>query len=442
MPVQSTTEEATHLDLVQATLRYAAENTRHYRQAFAGLNLGIQSLEDLRRFPLLERETLAKRGSDLLVEGVVPEYVGITSGTTFGDASREPLLHYQTESEHRAWVSLYACMGEEAKGDRPLMLRLTDPDRGVEIAGAFPGCFSLPMENPYHFELILSILRREWSFPGFSKRVASLSGPLDALQLLTLLCKERRIDPSEFEIGLVSSSGWQMTSRWRRLLESYWHADVQDVYGLSEAPGMYATRCVVCSHYHFSPLSVIEVLRLDNNEPVTTGIGRVVVTCLLPVARAQPIIRYDTGDVIDVVGECDHHGLSFEYVGRRSKLILLEGANGLYPILSPLIVTEVLDSMPDVATRENTKAKQLDLRVGFGWPRYILRHETDQFGLHVNLAVELRWSPTQYPEAAQEFQDVLRRRIFEASPALTLAVEQGAVRFEVYLAEPGAVTLE
>jgi phenylacetate-coenzyme A ligase PaaK-like adenylate-forming protein len=383
MLFRSVSQEAIRLDLVRATLHYAAENTRYYRQAFVGLDLSIESLEALQRFPLLKRETLAKRGSDLLVEGVVPEYVGITSGTTFGDASREPLLHFQTESEHRAWVSLYAIMVETAKGDRPLMLRLTDPDRGVEIAGAFPGCFSVPLENPYHFELILSILRREWNFPGFSKRVVSLSGPLDVLQLLTLLCIERHIDPAEFRIGLITSSGWQMTSRWHRLLESYWGANIQDVYGLSEAPGMYATRCMVCSHYHFSPLSVIEVLRLDRDELVTTGIGRVVVTCLLPVAHAQPIIRYDTEEVIDIVDECDRQGLSFEYLGRRSKLILLEGANGFFPILSPLIVTEVLDSMPDVAFNENTKAKQLGLRAGFGWPRYFVRQERDQSRMHV-----------------------------------------------------------
>jgi phenylacetate-coenzyme A ligase PaaK-like adenylate-forming protein len=344
------------------------------------------------------------------------------------------------EGEHLAWVSLYASMVEKVRSDRPLMLRLTDPDRGVEIAGAFPGCFSLPLENLYHFELILSILRRDWSFSGFSKRIASLSGPLDLLQLLTLLCIECKTDPAQLGIRLITSSGWQLTNRWRRLLEHCWGADVQDVYGLSEAPGMFAPRCVDCSHYHFSPLSVIEVLSLDNDEPVLTGAGRVVVTCLLPVACAQPIIRYDTEDVINVVEKCGDYRLSFEYLGRRSKLVLLEGANGLYPILSPLTVTEVLDSTPDVAIYDNPKAKTLGLRVGFGWPRYTLRQERDEVGRCVDLTVELRWSPVQYPDAAQELRDALRRRIFQASPVLEVAVERGAVRFEVQLAEPGSVS--
>lgn len=152
-------DDAVRLELLRATLRHAATNAPHYRRTFAGLSPEIESLEALRRFPLLSRETFATRGTDLLAEAVAPEYVGVTSGTTF-DAARPPLLHYQTESEHNAWVSLYADMAETADGDRPLMLRLTDPDRGVQIAGAFPGCFSLPIENRYHFELILSILTR------------------------------------------------------------------------------------------------------------------------------------------------------------------------------------------------------------------------------------------------------------------------------------------
>jgi len=433
-------EKSDRLALVKATLRHAVVNTRYYRKAFRDLSLEIESLENLRRFPLLSRETLAKYGTDLLSELVAPEYVGITSGTTYGDTNRGPLLHYQTESEHSAWRDLYASMAEESGHDRPLMLRLTDPDRGVEIAGAFPGCFSLPMENRYHFELIISIIRREWSFRGFSKRVISLSGPLELLQLFTLLCMEQHIDPAEFGIGLISSSGWQITSRWRDLLEHYWCAEVQDVYGLSEAPGMFATRCLHCWNYHFSPLSVVEILHLDHDAPVTAGVGRVVVTCLLPIAHSQPIIRYDTDDVIEIAGECITHSLGFKYLGRRSKLVILNGPNGPSPVLSPLIVTEVLDSLPDVGIYENAKAARVGLRVAFGWPRYRLSHQVEQSGIRVDLTVELRWSPLQYRDSGKELQNLLIRKLFDASPELLVAVNRGDVCVNLELVEPGTMT--
>jgi hypothetical protein len=319
------------------------------------------------------------------------------------------------------------------------MLRLIDPDRGVEIAGAFRGCFSLPLENPYHFELITWILKREWSFPGCTSRIMSLSGALDSLQLLTLCCMEKGIDPEQFGLRLISSSGWQMTSRWRGLLENYWRAEIQDVYGLSEAPGMFASRCTLCSHYHFSSLSIIEVLRLDDNHSVTQGPGRIVVTCLLPIASAQPIIRYDSGDVIDVVGACEGR-LSFDYIGRKSQLILLSGPNGPLPMLSPLIVTEVLDSLPDVAIYGNLNGDKLGLRTRFGWPRYSLSQEKIVAGLRIFLNIEMRWSPMQFPRTVTETTELIRQRLFRASPLLAAGVKEGAVHLEVQLREPGSIS--
>jgi hypothetical protein len=433
--------EDARLHMLRATLRHAAARVPHYRKAFLGLNLDIMSLEDLQRLPLLDRDTLGRDGTSVLIDGVVPEYIGITSGTTFAHCRRDPLLHFQVESEHQAWVTAHGFMAESISGDHPLMLRITDPDRGVEIAGAFPGCFSVPLENPYHFQLILALLKREWSFPGFSKRVLSISGPLDALQLLTLALMERNVDPREFSIGLVSSSGWQITSRWRRLLECYWGTEVQDVYGLSEAPGMFAARCPTCSSYHFSPLSVIEILGLNHNEPITSGVGRVIVTCLLPFAHAQPLIRYDTGEVIDIRSGCPLQPFGFEYLGRRSDLIFLQKEDGTpQPVLSRMMITEVLDSNPAVACEENPKTMPLGLRNSFGWPRYRVDCQMEPSGRHLlELSAELRWAPFQYPDASDDLRKLLQDNILAASRSLSAAVARGDVRFALHLLEPGSI---
>jgi hypothetical protein len=431
------------LALVRATLRHAFAHTRYYRDALADLDLGIESIEGLRRFPLLTRDTLMAKGIDLLAEGVVPEYLGITSGTTFGAESVEPLLHFQTEEEHGAWVSLHEHVAQESRGIRPLMLRLRDVDHGVEIAGTFPGCFSLPLEKPYHFELVTSVLGREWSFPGFTGRVQSLSGPLNILKLLTLLCIERGIDAADFDVRLLTSSGWQMTSRWRGLLLGYWrHAMLDDVYGLSEAPGMSALKCAHCSHYHFSPLVVVETLGVDSDEPVDFGLARLVVTCLVPLAQSQPIIRYDTNDLIDIVGVCSTTGqIGFDYVGRRSKVVLLKEDGRPLFILSPGMVTEVLDAVPDVGEFENARANRFGLRNTFGQAKYSLTWETVGTQLHVTLVIELRWPPLHYAKAARELREMLQQRILDQSAALANAVDRRWVHLDVRLVEPGALAL-
>ena len=51
--------DAVRVQMLEATVRHAVANTRYYKDAFAGQSLDIESLEDLERFPLLDRHTLA-----------------------------------------------------------------------------------------------------------------------------------------------------------------------------------------------------------------------------------------------------------------------------------------------------------------------------------------------------------------------------------------------
>ena len=100
-------------------------------------------------------------------------------------------------------------------------------------------------------------------------------------------------------------------------------------------------------------------------------------------------------------------------------------------------MTEILDSIPDVAIYENLKAKKMSLKAEFGWPRYSVVHEKNTAGLRIGLDVEMRWSPTQFPGATQDVLNLVRSRLFHASPALAAAVHEGRVQCEVRLKEPG-----
>lgn len=242
--------EELQLDLLRETIRYAVRESAYYARAFEGIDLDLDALDDLRRFPLLDRETFSRHGMDLLVRGCVPEYLALTSGKTAAKgASREPFFHFHTEAERAARTELNSLLLDEAEGPRPLVLRLINADHGLDYGGGNPGILALPLEKRYHFEAVLTVLRREFCFPGFTPRVKVLSGVLSLLKLLTLLCMEEGVDPSQFDLGVTMSSSWFLTSRWRELIEGYWRAPVEEVYGLSETPGMYARRCLDCRRY-------------------------------------------------------------------------------------------------------------------------------------------------------------------------------------------------
>jgi hypothetical protein len=319
------------------------------------------------------------------------------------------------------------------------MLRLIVANHGIEALPNVRGCFALPLEKPYHFVAVQSLLRREFSFPEFSARIRALVGPLNLLKLLTLRCIEEGVDLRSFGVATVTSYGWQLTSRWRGLFEATWAARVEDIYGVSEVPGLTGHRCAACGRFHMSDLAVVEYLAPDRDAPVDAGAARLVATALYPLVQAQPIIRYNTGDIVDVGDVCTSSGrLGVEFLGRQDDVIFGPSESGLVPLLWPMALNEILDGMPEVATNDDPRARTVGLRSGFGSPKYRLERRHGGRGLELHLGIELRWSPRQHPRAAADVVEGTRERILGSSVALRSAVAAGAVSLDLELHEPGS----
>lgn len=430
--------EVLRLDLLRQTLSHAVSTTRYYFEAFAGLDINLQSIDGLRALPILKRADLTSRGLDLLSEGTVPEYVRLTSGKTFGESTSIPFIYYNTESERAADTAIFNQLLGSAPGERPLILKLISANHGLDLSGGRPGVFSLPLEQPYHFEAVLSVLRGDFSFPGFGRRVEVLTGSVNHLRLLTLLCVDRDIASDQFAIQYVSSHSWHLTSRWRSLLEGYWKATVDEIYGLSEVPGLYANRCLHCGHFHFAPVCVTEFLHLRRNKPVAVGFARLVATALYPLSQAQPLIRYDTGDIIELKGFCPAgQADGFEFVGRMNDLVILDDPDNPEIVLTTKTLINVMDDFPDVAADDNPRARFIGLRTLFGWPRYRLTATTSSPVCQIALDVELRWSPYQYSKAAANIKNEIKDKLIKAAPALEANMASGRVALNISLHEPG-----
>lgn len=426
-------------DALNETIERAARLSPYYREVFAGHNTSVGSLEDFRRIPVLTRHTLVQRTYDMLIEGAVPITVSLSGGTTGArDGVYRSVLTFRDEEESRARRAvLDASYG--SLSPRPLFMHLVNLGHGYDTSAALEGAFQMALERQFHFQAILSVLRHSFSFPGFTPRVRGVAGALRLLKALTLLCQRSGIEGGEFEIELLSSSSNHLTSRWRALLSEYWEADVDETYGLSEVPGLHASRCVACAHFHFAPHAMVEILALDGQESVETGVGRVVATSLYPLASIQPIIRYDTGDAIDVLGHCESSGtFGFEFVGRVADVLTVPGSVGRIVLVSPLVVNDVLDGDPRVATQQFAFAEALGLRDGVGYQKWELRMDGEHHLLQ--LAVEIGPSVADDQRVAAERD--LWHRVMSAAPRLAEAVEAGDVDFQVSLHEHGTTQLK
>jgi phenylacetate-coenzyme A ligase PaaK-like adenylate-forming protein len=425
------------LEMLNQTLCHAVENTRYYARRFEGIPLQLESLEELSRLPILTREERALHTLDLLADGVAPEYVNVTSGTTFaGRKAGPPLLHFHDSKENQALHAVRALTLRPPEGQlAPLMLVLLSSNHGLSVTGAQPGTFAIPLEKRFHLAAIREILTRDFSFKGFMPRVQALSGPLNMLKLLTLLCMEEGIAASEFDLKVVTTQGWHLTERWQRILESFWGVNVDDVYGLSEAPGCFGRRCRACGRFHLSAYSIVETLKPNGVDPVVEGCARLVVTSLYPLAQAQPTIRYDTQDLVWVAPCAKTGERSCDLLGRKRDAIFVEDDPEV-PVLTPLALHGVLDAVPQVAQHRNPRAEALGLKTSFGWPKYKVKHDTNDGRTAITLSVELRWSPRLYPPQAEALRAELEQAIMKRFPELPRAIERGRAQLVIDFAEP------
>jgi hypothetical protein len=434
-------KEARQLELLRTTVQRAASTTRYYAEVYRGLDLGFRWVKDIQRLPLLTKETVVKRNLDLLVSDTLPEYVRWTGGTTSFKSKQEPLRRFQTEEERLWYLRLHSVLATDFRGVCPLAARIVSMEHGLDFPGAIPGVFSVPLEKPAHFYALIALLRQTFSLPRVSSRVQTLSGSLTALKPLTILCMENGIDSREFAIKEIMSYGWYLTKRWRGLLESYWNVRVGEMYGLSEIPGLHALRCLECGYYHFSPLCITEVLSLDSEKPITKGIGRLVASALYPLCQSQPMLRYDTQDIIEVHAlDCPFgEGIGFTFLGRQPKVIARTGHHGkLEVLLTPTMVSEVLDEFPDVAIDPHFRVRNLDLKTPFGWQKFTVSCGGGEAGqTQIQLNIELRWPWMQYPHAAESLSKQIRTKLVGRFTVLRSALDDKTVDLEIRFKDPG-----
>jgi phenylacetate-coenzyme A ligase PaaK-like adenylate-forming protein len=426
-----------HFELLRRTLERARTLSPFYSKSLASTSTSISSLSELNALPFLSRNDLTEHLESIIIPTTEPFCLNTTHGTstdpgmaTNSRMPRRPLIFFKDIEELSLRVEIQSSLHPPGE-KRPLVCQLINLEHGIDPATFGPGCFCMPLESIRHFNTICSLLKKRFQFDGFQDHVSVLSGSLRMIKVFTLLCLQRSVPIKNFSVELVASYGNQLTTRWRKLLEDAWQAPIHDVYGLSEVPGLHAHWCRHCGSFHFSNLALVETLDVLENTLTSRGLARLVGTSLYPLSSAIPIIRYCTEDLIEVGEVCDQTGLNgITYVGREGATLL----NGRKVLLSPVIVHEILDEFPDVATQEFDFADKLGLAFTGGFKKWKSFRKDEE----LVVSIELRWPPVHYVDRASELTAMLRKRILEQSSELA-AQESAGLKFSVLLLPPDSI---
>jgi phenylacetate-CoA ligase len=138
--------------------------------------------------------------------------------------------------------------------------------------------------------------------------------------------------------GFFGGEAGMQDTGFRKKTEDEWHMQAINAnYGLSEVISILGAECSRREGLHFTawPFLHVELINPVSGTglPLTVGVcGEMVLTNL--VKEAQPLIRYRTGDLIEIVSTsdcpCGNEGFRFFTRGRSDDMLVIKGIN-FYP---------------------------------------------------------------------------------------------------------------
>ncbi|WP_374488009.1 phenylacetate--CoA ligase family protein [Zoogloea sp.] len=327
--------EALKLRLLQDHLQHAYTHSPHYRASFdaAGVHPSqVRSLDDLRRFPFINKQTLRERQLAVPPFGdlvAVPErdivYLSASSGST-GVPTASPF----TAADFDGWID-YEARQFWSSGLRPEdryahALNFSLFVGGPCVLGAQKlGALSIHA-GTVPSERLLAILRQFqvtalWTTPSYAWYLGE-TAIKEGLDL--------RKDLAVRRIFVAGEPGGSIPET-RQRIEDLWGASVYDYYGLSDIFGSCAGMCEAKDGLHWAEDHIlVEVLDPDTGAPVPEGgRGELVLTTLQKTAR--PMIRFRTGDIVSFTAEpcsCGRTSIRLRGIhGRLDDMLIIKGVN-------------------------------------------------------------------------------------------------------------------
>jgi phenylacetate-coenzyme A ligase PaaK-like adenylate-forming protein len=399
------------------------------------------SLSLLSELPILSKKDIARQFEDLRASHGLPAYTMFTSGTTgpreiiFGTQADIDFIHESSEvdcSRHR-------------KGRRalfPLRLTMTGFSQGnVPLVPGRMGFIAVPLQGANTYRSLWALLNESFSFVGFKPRVSQLLLSTPALKKLTHFVLENDLDTQNLALDSVIGFSFHASTRWRERIEEVLGAPMSDVYGCSEIPPGRAVRAPGEKYFYFDEAVICEVVDLKTEKPITSGIGKILLTSLYPFNQYLPLFRYELGDVVEV-GPIDlrHGEWGVRPRGRLHHTIVLPHRHGpLFPLF-PIDVQELIDMHPWVGRLSESYAHATKTSDD-GFPKWRIVELECRAGSRrdVRLEIEMKSAPYLFADDWDHFSAGLLAALKEINPMLEAALKNGLLDFSIRGLAPGSL---
>lgn len=329
---------AHQLSQLAVMLRFARDGIPFYRERLGhleALDRGVVSEEAFRTVPILTREQLQARSSELECKDVPREDGKVSRFSTSGSTGMPVTV---------AWTEL-ANAFVAATSMRQYLWHGADPKRRMASLRAIPrdadgsaselrGKYWLPIldcPDDAAFEASEPVPRQvEWlrgEDPDYLMTYPTNAGAVARYCLAHGVTFPR--------LKTVFTFGEALGEGVREAVDAAWGVPVADKYSTREV-GTVALECPVGDAYHVQAEDIyVEVLDKAGVPVAPGGVGRVVLTPLHNAA--MPLIRYEIGDHAEVVARCSCGSAMpalKRILGRTRNMLTLPNGDKLWPRFS------------------------------------------------------------------------------------------------------------
>jgi phenylacetate-coenzyme A ligase PaaK-like adenylate-forming protein len=431
--------------LLHQTITYAIDKVPFYAE-FRGRK-GVELAE----LPIVDADLISNDLYQFTVLTRFPDFFLQSGGTTGGAPSI--IIRNLDEFE----ISYFDKTGLEPRQYfdphqfETFVLNLVDLNHGLSFQPPHgQPVINVPIEHGGNLEVIVRLLDRGMVIAGCQKHVSQLVGSITKLKVLTAhLQRLGRSPKRDWAIKCITTYGFHTSRYWQSLLESFWGAKVDAIYGLTEFNTAFARQCRGCSGFVLPDTVYPEFLRPDNRAPVQSGDAILVLTSLYPFVQVMPRIRYWTGDLVTVGRRhctvCNSS--SFRFRGRANYSLVACNHADCEALISPVDLVEVADELADVAVDDTFQQilyhrdpSPSDNTPPVGYPA--INIEVEKSGENdaiLRLRIETIFDPISDPGRAA----LLRRNFIDLLNSNRANLEQemrmAQARLEIELLPPGGL---
>lgn len=420
-------------ELFRQTVKWCVERSPFYRARFGEIAKDCRGLVDLPRLPILFRQDVVRHQQELLCQHYLPSCVQYTTGTT-----GEFLQLFRGHEEIEFIWNFFAPQWKERSAStelQALYLSLTSAYHGSPTpipGGAY--VISAGVYDRTQAKQARAILEHEYSLPGVESRISAIVGGDILVKALTAFLISDKFDLRGSPVKLLGITGGYMSAARKRHLSELWGATVSDRFSMSEIFGG-ARECGIGGHWIFDTEVIPEVVHPRTLATVESGLGALVLTGLYPFMQMMPLVRYYTGDLVEIVdtpkgGAVD---ILVRFMGRQRRSIIDDSSAELVPIILAGPLYEILEALPDIAS-----TGRFDLGAGenlefAGKLHYDLEWDTTAGGKvdQITLRLGLRYEPWIFRERTAQVVTEVRQKLYAAFPELRNRVETGSLAFLV-----------